>query len=390
MTLPYSGPTALAYSRYANPSMRGAQLATVPPTVSSTNTTANSTIATKGQIAASHEESTIDKAAQDSDMQLAVAQGNALKEEVEKHTARFSKTVSSTVTNTRRLLGFIREAVQKEDALALESVEDLWVELEQLFKAAQGTKEALPVFLERQRNNMALYHASVVNETYRESQDELNMQAKKVNLQHSLILEHQQAFQDYKAKTTNKLKELEDLHERVSRLTLEKGNFRGEIDKYARLLEQEQVTKAEDLKKADALQKELEALASSKMQLLGEIEGLQKFINDLQDKSQAAEQQLTDRFKAEIKEKAGLLENEAAKTVTLTSLINTLKEHESSVKMENEKVKAESKLLNEKYSRMAAEHSQAFSVRICGRHLITCNANMVCRRARNKISVSKL
>jgi chromosome segregation ATPase len=184
-----------------------------------------------------------------------------------------------------------------------------------------------------------------------------------VNLQHGLILEHQQAFQDYKAQTASKLKDLEDLQERVSRLTLEKGNFRGEIDKYAQLLEREQTIRVEDLKKAEALQKELESLVASKKQLLTEVAGLQKTIRDLQEKMQGAAQGLTDRFTAELKEKTDLLAKETTKAASLNTLINNLKSQESNAKMEIAKVKAESKLMSDKYNRMAAEHSQAFSVR---------------------------
>jgi chromosome segregation ATPase len=184
-----------------------------------------------------------------------------------------------------------------------------------------------------------------------------------VNLQHGLILEHQQAFQDYKAQTASKLKDLEDLQERVSRLTLEKGNFRGEIDKYTQLLEREQITKVEDLKKAEVLQEELESLVASKKQLLTEVDSLQKTISGLLEKMQDAAQELTDRFTTELKEKTDLLAKETAKAASLNTLINNLKDQEGNVKMEIAKVKAESKLMNDKYNRIAAEHSQAFSVR---------------------------
>jgi chromosome segregation ATPase len=387
---PYSGPASLTYSRYASPTMRKAQPFTVPPAVSSTSVPLNSIIATKEQIAASLGDSSIGLETHTSDAQLAVAQGNALKEEVERYTAKFSRTVSSTVTTTRRLLETIREAVQKEDASALKTVDDLWTELEQLFEAADGTKEALPEFLEKQRNNMALYHASAMNETYRDSQSELNLQYKKVNLQHSLILEHQQAFQEHKAKTATKLAELEDLQERVSRLTLEKGNFRDEIDRYAQLLKKDQATRADDLKNADALHEELKTLVSSRKQLLSEVDGMQKTISDLQDKLQSTEKRITDRFTAEVKEKTDSLAKETAKTMNLTSLINTLKGHESSAKMEIEKVKAESKLLTEKYNRMAAEHSQAFTVRIRNDAISICKANSMGRRVKSTPNALRL
>jgi DNA repair exonuclease SbcCD ATPase subunit len=384
----YDGPASLAYSRYASPTMKRAQPVTVPPVVSPTGAFANSTIATKEQIAASLDESAaaLGMATRNSDAQLAVVQGNALKEEVEKHTTKFSRTVSSTVTTTRRLLGIIQEAVQKEDASALKTVDDLWIELEQLFDAANGTKEALPEFLEKQRNNMALYHASAMNETYRDSQAELNMQYKKVNLQHSLILEHQQAFQEHKVKTATKLAELEDLQERMSRLTLEKGNFRDEIDRYAQLLEKDQATRADDLKKAEALHEELKTLASSKKQLLAEADSMQKTITELQDKSQSTKKQISDCFSAEVKEKADLLAKETVKTANLSTLINNLEGQETSAKTEIDRVKAESKLLNEKYNRMATEHSQTFSVRVRHEYLIVCEANSMGRRSKSMLN----
>jgi hypothetical protein len=360
----YGGPTALAFSKYASPSRSRAPLPTVPATVSSSTAHPNNAIATMEQIAASHDDSAGDAATQNSDAQLAAAQGNALREEVDKHAAKFSRTVSSAVTNTRRLLELIREAVQKEDSSTLKTVDILWAELEQLFAAAKNAKDALPTFLEKQRNNMALYHSSMMNETFRESQDELNLQHKKVSLQHGLILEHQQAFQDYKAQTVSKLKEIEELQERVSRLTLEKGHFRGEIDKYAKMLELEQATKAEDLQKAEALQKELETIATSKNELLLEVEGLEKTISELHEKVQTTEHEITARYTNKLQAKSNMLEKETIKTASLSATVNTLKEQESSAKQEMAKANAAIKTVTEKYSRMATEHSQTFSVRV--------------------------
>jgi DNA repair exonuclease SbcCD ATPase subunit len=380
----YGGPTSLAFSKYASPSMSRALLVTVPAAVSSSIALPNNSIATREQIAASRDESAADAATHNSDAQLAAAQGTALKKEVDKYAAKFSQTLSSAITNTRRLLELIREAVRKEDPSALKAVDSLWVELEQLFAAATNTKDALPNFLEKQRNNMALYHSSMMNETYRESQDELNLQHKKVHLQHGLILEHQQAFQDYKAQTASKLKEIEELQERVSRLTLEKGHFRGEIDKYAKMLELEQVTKAEDLKKAEALQKELDTITTSKKQLLLEIENLQKTIGELHEKVWATEHDITARYATEIQAKSDMLDKESTKTANLNALINTLTVRESSAKQEVAKAKAENKTVTEKYNRMATEHSQTFSVRVPHEMRACALANGLYRRTMSK------
>lgn len=119
---------------------------------------------------------------------------------------------------------------------------------------------ALPTFLEKQKDNMSLYHTSMVNEAFQETQDELNTQHKKVNLQHTLILEHQQTFQDYKADVEPKLKEHSDLQERVSRLTLDKGLLRSELDKIQQQLESTRADKDEDAEKIRELQKELDQL----------------------------------------------------------------------------------------------------------------------------------
>lgn len=220
----YSGPAALAFSKYASPQHRQTALGFIPAAVSSpAATTGDNTIATKEQIAAANGSHALDAAPQNADVELAFACGNILKEEVDKHVAKFSKTVSLAVTTTRRLLELIRESLQKDNAADLTTVDGLWAELERVFAAANAANAAVPVFLEKQRNNMSLYHASMMNEAMHDSQVELNIQHKKVNIQHNIILEHHEAFEDYKAYTAVKLKEFDDLQERLSRLTLEKG-----------------------------------------------------------------------------------------------------------------------------------------------------------------------
>jgi DNA repair exonuclease SbcCD ATPase subunit len=344
--------------------------------------TADTAIATKKQIAASNTSShvALNLAQNNADAQLAISQGNALKDQVAKHAKKFSTTVSTTVSNTRRLLELVREA--SPDATN-PTVDALWNELEELFAAANEAKEALPVFLEKQRDNMSLYHSSMVNEAIKDTQEELKIQHKKVstcrhssracepftnpqtmqvNIQHSLILEHQEAFLAHKERTADKLKELEGLQERVSRLTLEKGNFRTEIDKYMHLLEQERSTKAEDLHKVGALEKELETLVESNKQLLAEVDTLRKALQDLQAKMQVDGQETADRFTAQLKSTVDLLSKETQKTTALNTMISQLKGGESTARLEAEKAKKENRALNEKYSNQAAEHAKAFAV----------------------------
>lgn len=250
---------------------------------------------------------------------------------------------------------------------------------------------------------MGLYHASMMNETIRETQDELNIQHKKVNIQHNLILEHQEAFQDYKAQTAAKLKVVEDLQDRVSRLTLEKGtyidtnhtkrsqsipsppctvlvpsrqtltpfpiagNFRTEIDKYKQLLEQEKASKVGDLQNVNALQKELEFLVTSKEQLLTEVDSLRSALVDLQGKMKLAEQQIIDRFTAELKSQADQLVKETQNTTNLKVIIKSLEGNQGTAQLEAEKLRRESRALTEKYKEQSNEYAQTFAVRQCNR-----------------------
>ena len=194
MPTQYEGPRALLGSKYASGSP--ARKTNLAPNYLTLNPTPapkpanNTAIATKEQIAASEEKSGEDSltmAPYNADAQLAIAQDKALKEEVDKHSASFSKSVSSAVTNTRRLLELIREAVKKDgdsSAAELKAVDDLWNELERLFEAANNAKAAWPSLMGKQKDNMNLYHNSMLNETLRDSQAELDMQHKKVNIQY--------------------------------------------------------------------------------------------------------------------------------------------------------------------------------------------------------------
>jgi chromosome segregation ATPase len=141
----------------------------------------------------------------------------------------------------------------------LKAVEGMWDELEKLQNAALEAKAALPTLLEKQKGNMSLYHTSIVNQAFQDTQEELNTQHKKVNLQHNLILEHQQAFQDYKATVEPKLEEVKELHERVSRLTLEKGAVKDERGEMEQKWKATQAEKDESTKKVEEVQKELDA-----------------------------------------------------------------------------------------------------------------------------------
>lgn len=349
----YDGPKALGLSRYANAAQQHAQLAAASSFPVSAPSIPETAIATRQQIAAlvhTHE-------ATPPTAELAIEQGTVLKKEVQDHTVSFSRAVSNAVVNTRQLLILLRESNPGSKA-----VDDLWQELEQLFEAVNKAKAALPDFMGKQRDNMSLYHSAMMNETIREAQEELNLQHRKVNTQHNLILEQQDAFKNYKAQTASKLKELEGLHERVSRLTLEKGNFRTEVDKYKQLLEMETVRKVKELATADAIQKELETFVASKKLLKSENETLRKTTTEILEQLKTTEDRVTERFEKELAAKAEELRKESTKMASLNTLISSLKSGESATKKELDKVKNENRLLSVKYTNQVSEHAAAFSV----------------------------
>jgi hypothetical protein len=166
---PYRGPVALGASRYAIPKLF------------------NNLLATKEQIAATakaNASSATDMAPYNADAELAKAQHATLKKEVDQHAASFHKSVSAAMVSTRQILHLIRDAVKKESGeVALGPVEQMWEELEALFAAAKDAEAALPKFMEKQKENMSLYHSSMMNETIKDTQEELNLQHKKVNIQ---------------------------------------------------------------------------------------------------------------------------------------------------------------------------------------------------------------
>lgn len=150
---------------------------------------------------------------------------------------------------------------------------------------------------------------------------------------------------------------MESLQERVSRLTLEKGNLRTEVDKYTQLLEQERAAKAEELHRVDVLQKELEALMDAKKQLELEVDTLRKKLNDRQEETK------TTQHEAELKSITDKLTEETEKTTALEAMISSLAERERTARLDAEKANKENKALNEKYSNQSAERANAFTVR---------------------------
>ena len=359
---PYADPTSLAASKYASPQSKAAQPATEPPALAFIRPAVETTIATRDQIAAANSMVASNVSVQNANVQLAIELGGALKKEVDGHTAKISHTVSSAVVNVRQLLDLIRKSTPAAD---LHAVDKMWTELEQLFAAANDAKAALPKFLEKQRNNMSLYHTSLLNETIRENLEELNVQHKKVNIQHNLILEQQQGFQEYKSQVEAKLEDLQQLHNRVSRLTLEKSNLRTEIDRYQIMLEKEISDKSNELEKAESLQKEHALLLASNAALQAENDTLRTTRDDTAKKLSTVDKTVTERFTAELEIQSEKLNKSNSKIATLDALVNTLKAREAVAKKEADKSKAEYSSTKKKYDQQSTEYAGASIVRTC-------------------------
>jgi hypothetical protein len=342
---------------------------------------ANDTIATKQQIDATKSEvgdAGMSPAALDA--QLATAQNVALKEQVDKHSARLSSSISSAIANTRKLLTLLRESVDKDTPSGkseLAAVDGLWEELEHLFNAAKQAQSALPEFLGKQEDNMRLYHNASVNEAMQELQGELNLQHKKVNIQyvfgpafhvranhtcrHDLILDHQHVFQDYKSRTDAKLKTLAELDERVSRLTLDKGLLKTELDNYRKQLKEAMTAQSDNAKTTTELQKELQTAITSKQELASENESLRSAVGKLQ-KNLKDEELL---HMARCEELAGVVEarnDDAEAREGLENLVKELRVKQSATTTEIEAIKAESENLQQKFKNLSYEYSAIFAV----------------------------
>ncbi len=358
----YSGPLALAQSKHASVQQRKTVPAAVCPAIMSPVLSSIETIATKTQVAAT------DLTLQNAGTQLALLQGNALKQEVEKHAARLTNTISATIMNTRQLLELLRKSMEKENLTDAKIIEHLWAELEQLFTAAQETRAAIPTFIEKQRNSTSLYYASMMNETMQENQEELNIQNKKLNIQSSLIIEQQEAFNDYKLQIAGRLQELQNLHDQVSRLTLEKGHIRAELEESNKLLAEEKAAKKKVNQVCDSLRHEQEALLTSETNLQAECDTLRMELGELQEKSKSTEQQTVGRLTAELQAKVDELAKVAQKITDLNAEIRAMKDETVNAKMETEKLKTENKTVSEKYKMLSGEHGVAFTVRVHTAH----------------------
>lgn len=280
--------------------------------------------------------------------EFAVQQDVATEKQVEEHMTKSSRAISTTITNTHQLLALLRNST-----LGSEVAEDLWWELEQFYEAANDARAALPNLMGKQRDDTNRHHSSTINEPIHHKTTETH---------HDLTLGQQQdASLHIKEQTSSQLEEVESLQERNSRLTLENDKFRTEINKYKKLLENEDARKTEDLKTTDALQKELETLVFSKMQLQAENKTLRKTTMDMLEQLKETEQHMADRFIKELETKADKLQKGTVKTALLNALVSALNNRNSTPE-KLDKVESRSGLVNVKRDNHALEHAAALTV----------------------------
>ncbi|KAJ4305624.1 hypothetical protein N0V90_001155 [Kalmusia sp. IMI 367209] len=356
---PYHGPISMAGSRYA-PAHRKAEVAAIlaaKPELKA-QMEAKNTLATREQIAAA------DKADhfQNVGVQLAQAQSEALDEEIKQHTITVAHSVSTTVVNSRQIVTLIREAIKKESPgsaeASLKAVNDLWEQLEKLAATTYEAKNALPRYLEKQKENISLIAVSKVQQAYLETQQELDQQHKKVNIQHDVILAQQQAFKDHEVNTNGKLKEITELQERISRFSLEKGALLTELNKVKDQLVKSQTAEEAAIKNAAELKKEVAVITDSKKSLFTESIDLRNTIKDVEAKLKEAEQKATENYEKEIRRVTEELKKEQEKALALDTHVKALRINDTETRKEVEKTKAELKLLSEKYKNQSGEYAK--------------------------------
>ena len=183
-----------------------------------------------------------------------------------------------------------------------------------------------------------------------------------MSTRHSLILDHQQSFKEYKENTEEKLKALKDCEEKVSRLTLDKGLLKTELEQYRKQVEEMGAGNAANVEAASALKQGIQQLEVTKKGLTAENETLRKTINDLQEKLKASEQKITDHYEAEIRKLSTALSKETTKLDGLNGLIKVLQNSDNATQQESRQMKEQCKKLDEKYKNQAAEFAKIFKV----------------------------
>jgi hypothetical protein len=115
-------------------------------------------------------------------LQLSTMAEAELNTTVEAHLANFEKSAAVVVGNTRALLQVLRTALKQneESREHLTECDQIWADLEHLFRYAMDLKGNIPFWLRKQKENLKLYTQSAVHETMRKSYAEIETQREKV------------------------------------------------------------------------------------------------------------------------------------------------------------------------------------------------------------------
>ncbi|KAJ4351152.1 uncharacterized protein N0V89_006491 [Didymosphaeria variabile] len=344
--LPYFGPISMADSRYASPMRRKqveALLASNPALQAKKET--DNVLAIREQIAAGSAAVPF----QSTGVQLAQAQGQALEQEIAQHRLVIDQTILNMITDAIK-----QDRPDTADA-SLKVVANLQQELQKLVEATRRAQGALPYFLERQKENSSLLASTKIQEAHRDIQQELALKDKKILLGQELHLEQQQAYKDVEANANNRTTELQ---ERLTRIHMEHGLLKTELEGTNAQLKKAQATENDAVKAREELEEKLSMLKESKDSLSAKNANIRGTIKDLENKLQAAEKKATEHYEKELRSLTDQLQKEHQKATSLEANLKMLRQADETSRREVEKAKAESKLLSEKYNDQSREYAK--------------------------------
>ena len=225
-------------------------------------------LVTKEQLNSSHKvELTI---CENGGTQLALAQGEKLSGIITEYNTKFEKSLSASIGSLRALIESLRDTVKKtsgSDEKGIETINRLREELDRLFLLTTDMKQAVPKFIDQQKQNYVLYYQTALHSSIRQSYAEINMQKEKIDLQDSLILTQQKSFLQFQADTKVQLDQLAKFQERVSRLTLDRGLLKNELNKSKEDLEKMMASATDEKKTYEDLETHLKNLVATKKDL---------------------------------------------------------------------------------------------------------------------------
>lgn len=292
--------------------------------------------------------------------QLALAQGEKLNSMIAKHNTNFEKSLSTSVANMRALIESLHHSIKKSrpDTKDMETTNILREELDSLYLLATGIKEALPKFLDQQKQNYALYHQTALHAGIRQSYAEINMQKEKIELQDSLILNQQRSFLQFQADTKAQLDQLAELQERVSRLILDRGLLKNELNKLKEDQERMKTSTSDEKGTYEDLQTHIKNLVATKKDLEVENQTLRNTmcesqLNVLNSEKRSSEVQ--DKVTAETTTIHEKLQREIKLRQAAEALSVELKLQDKTNKAEITRLTNLSKMQLKKYNEQSAE-----------------------------------